>query len=107
MPDSRARYTLLRFTFALSVITYIDRVCISSAAPAIREDLAISPVQMGWIFSAFTFAYAAFEVPSGRLGDLHGPRRVLTRIVLWWSGFTMLSGVAWNFVSLLAARFLF
>ena len=48
MKDSRARYTLLRFTFALSIITFIDRVCISTAAPAIRHDLGLSPVQMGW-----------------------------------------------------------
>jgi MFS family permease len=107
MADSRARYTLLRFTFVLSIVTFIDRVCISTAAPAIRHDLGLSPVQMGWVFSAFTFAYAAFEVPSGWLGDVYGPRRVLRRIVLWWSAFTMASGLAWNFVSLLTARFLF
>lgn len=103
----RARYTLLRYTFALSIITYIDRVCISSAAPAIREDLGLTAVQMGWVFSAFTFAYAAFEIPSGWLGDVLGPRKVLMRIVLWWSAFTAASGLAWNFLSLLTARFLF
>jgi MFS family permease len=107
MAPSRSRYTLLRFTFALSIITYVDRVCISSAAPAIRDDLGLTAVQMGWVFSAFTFAYAAFEIPSGWLGDVMGPRKVLMRIVLWWSAFTAASGLAWNFVSLLATRFLF
>jgi MFS family permease len=107
MAVSRSRFTLLRFTFVLSIITYVDRVCISSAAPAIRADLGLSAVQMGWVFSAFTFAYAAFEIPSGWLGDVMGPRRVLMRIVLWWSAFTAASGLAWNFVSLLATRFLF
>ena len=62
---------------------------------------------MGWVFSAFTFAYAAFEIPSGWLGDVLGPRKVLMRIVLWWSAFTMVSGLAWNFASLVLARFLF
>jgi MFS family permease len=62
---------------------------------------------MGWVFSAFTFAYAVFEVPSGWLGDVIGPRKVLMRIVLWWSAFTAASGLAWSFVSLLATRFLF
>jgi MFS family permease len=104
---TRGRFTLLRFTFLLSVITYLDRVAISSAAPAIREELGLSLIQMGWVFSAFTFAYAAFEIPSGWLGDVIGPRKVLTRIVLWWSAFTMLTGAAWNFVSMVAARFLF
>src|SRR5262249_40989871 len=60
-----------------------------------------------WVFSAFTFAYAVFEIPSGWLGDVFGPRRVLRRIVLWWSVFTMASGLAWNFGSLVVTRFLF
>ena len=107
MPPTRARFTLLRFTLALAVVTYLDRVAISSAAPAIRGELGLSLIQMGWVFSVFTFAYAAFEIPSGWLGDVSGPRKVLTRIVLWWSAFTMLTGAAWNFVSLLAVRVLF
>ena len=107
MHASRGRFTLLRFTLILSIITYLDRVAISSAAPAIRQDLGLDLIQMGWVFSAFTIAYAAFEIPSGWLGDVIGPRKVLTRIVLWWSAFTMLTGVAWNFVSILTARFLF
>jgi MFS transporter, ACS family, glucarate transporter len=104
---SRGRFTLLRFTLVLSVVTYLDRVAISSAAPAMREELHLSAVQMGWVFSAFTLAYAAFEIPSGWLGDVIGPRKVLTRIVLWWSAFTMVTGLAWNFASLVTARFLF
>jgi MFS transporter, ACS family, glucarate transporter len=104
---TRARFIVLRLTFVLSVITYLDRVAISSAAPAIRQDLQLDLIQMGWVFSVFTFAYAAFEIPSGWLGDVIGPRKVLARIVLWWSAFTMLTGAAWSFASLVAARFLF
>src|ERR671925_411550 len=107
MKPSRARFSLLRFAFALSVVTYLDRVCIATAATAIREDLHLTAVQMGWVFSAFTLAYAIFEIPSGWLGDTIGPRKVLTRIVLWWWAFTMATGLAWNFVSLLCFRFLF
>jgi len=59
------RRTLLQFTFALSLITFLDRVAISSAAPAIRDELHLTPAQMGWVFSAFTFAYAIFEIPTG------------------------------------------
>ncbi len=62
---------------------------------------------MGWIFSAFTFAYAAFEIPSGWLGDRFGPRLALTRIVLWWSAFTVLTGATIGFRSLFIVRFLF
>jgi MFS family permease len=104
---TRSRHTLLYFACVLSVITFIDRVCIASSAPAIRSELGLTTVQMGWIFSAFTFAYAAFEIPSGWMGDVLGPRKTLMRIVLWWSAFTTASGLAWNFVSLLVARFLF
>src|SRR3972149_10199476 len=107
MPAPRTRFTLLRFTFALSIITYIDRVCISSAAGAIRVELNLTPAELGWVFSAFTLAYAAFEIPSGWLGDVIGPRKVLTRIVLWWSAFTMATGLAWNSPSLPTSRFLF
>src|SRR5438876_205325 len=107
MQPTHARFTLLRFAFALSVVTYLDRVCIATAATSIREDLHLSAVQMGWIFSTFTLAYAIFEIPSGWLGDTRGPRRVLTRIVLWWSAFTMLTGAARGFQSLVTIRFLF
>ena len=107
MQPTRTRFTLLRLMFALSVITYIDRVCIATAAPHIREALGLTPAQMGWVFSAFTIAYAVFEIPSGWLGDTLGPRKVLARIVLWWSAFTMATGAVWNYVSLLIARFLF
>jgi MFS family permease len=93
--------------FSLSIITYIDRVCISTAATDIRGELGLTPGQMGWVFSAFTFAYALFEVPSGWLGDVLGPRKVLARIVLWWSGFTAATGMVWNYATLLVARFLF
>jgi MFS family permease len=107
VPATRARYTVLHFTLALAVITYLDRVAISAAAPAVRAELHLNAAQMGWVFSAFTLAYAAFEIPSGWMGDVFGPRKTLTRIVLWWSGFTMATGLAWNFVSMVVARFLF
>jgi len=107
MHPSRARFTLLRFAFALSVITFFDRVCIAAAASSIRDELGLTAIQIGWVFSAFTLAYAFFEIPSGWLGDTIGPRKVLTRIVLWWSAFTMATGIAWSFASLVTCRFLF
>jgi MFS family permease len=71
------------------------------------RDLALTPVQMSFIFSAFTLAYALFEAPTGWWGDRVGPRRVLTRIVVWWSVFTMATASATGFRSLAALRFLF
>ncbi len=104
---TRTRSTLMQFAFALSIVTYLDRVCISTAQTAVSKDLHLSTSQMGWVFGAFTLAYAVFEIPSGRMGDRIGPRKVLTRIVLWWSAFTAATGLVWNYSSLLTTRFLF
>jgi len=92
---------------ALAAITYLDRVTISVTRPYIARDLGLSPTQMGYVFSAFYMAYALFEIPTGWWGDKVGTRRVLTRIVCWWSAFTVLTGMAFSYSSLLAIRFLF
>ena len=94
--DARAtsvRYQVLGWTCALSMITYIDRVCIKQVEPDISRELGLTPQQFGWIFAAFGLAYALFEVPSGWLGDKFGPRLMLCRIVIWWSVFTALTGM--------------
>src|ERR1700691_525010 len=101
------RYRVLAMTVALAFLTYMDRVCISVTAPAILRDLRLTTIQMGFVFSAFTAAYALFEIPTGWCADRIGSRRVLTRIVIWWSVFTGLTGAAWDFRSLLALRALF
>ena len=104
---THARGVVLVFAFLLAVVTYLDRICIAAAAPFIMDDLHLTVLQMSAVFSAFTLAYSLFEIPSGWLGDTRGPRRVLTRIVLWWSGFTMLTAAARGFTSLVSIRFLF
>ena len=85
----------------LFAITYIDRVCISVAGPRMQEDLGIDPVGWGWVTAMFTLSYCLFEIPTGALGDRIGPRRVLTRVVLWWSAFTSLTGTVSNYYLLL------
>jgi MFS family permease len=107
MQPTRARHRMLGFTLAAMAVAYLDRVCISTAAPAIKADLALSDAQMGYVFSAFTLAYALFEVPSGWLADRFGARSTLTRIVLWWSAMTAATGAAAGFYSLVALRWLF
>ena len=72
-----------------------------------QEDLGIDAVGWGWVTGIFTLAYCLFEIPTGMLGDRIGPRRVLTRIVVWWSGFTALTGAMTGFYPLLLTRFLF
>src|SRR5262245_23450154 len=104
---TRVRHGVLALTLALTAIAYLDRVCISTAAPAMKADLALTDVQMGFVFSAFTLAYALFEVPSGWLADRFGARLMLTRIVVWWSAMTAATGAAVGFLSLLSLRWLF
>src|SRR6266404_6196757 len=102
-----ARYVLLVFLGSLAFILYLDRVCISKAEVSIRGELGLSKTQMGFVFGAFTIAYGLFEVVTGRWGDRYGSRGVLTRIVIWWSFFTALTGAALGFWMLLTVRFLF
>jgi MFS family permease len=104
---THTRYWVIVFAITLAVIQYIDRVCISQAAPFISKDLGLSKPQMGLVFSAFVLAYALFEIPTGYMGDKIGPRRVLMRVVLWWSFFTAATGWVWNWISLVIVRFLF
>jgi len=104
---TNARFKVLALLFSLTIITYLDRLCISAAAPAITDEFHLTPSQMGYVFSAFTLAYALFEIPSGWLGDYIGARKALTRIVLWWSGFTALTAAMTTYAPLLVIRFLF
>ena len=101
------RHRVSGLLILLFAITYIDRVCISVAGPRMQEDLGISPVGWGWVTAMFTLSYCIFEIPTGALGDRIGPRRVLTRIVLWWSAFTSLTGAVSNYYLLLFTRFCF
>src|SRR5688572_29134245 len=90
-PPTRVRYRVLAMLCLLSFILYLDRICISQAVTAIRDELGISNFAMGFVLGAFTLAYGLFEVPTGHWGDRYGSRGVLTRIVLWWSLFTVLT----------------
>jgi MFS family permease len=96
-PPTRVRYGVLAFLCALAFVLYIDRNAISKAAPQMEADLGLSHTMMGFVFGAFTVAYGLFEVPTGHWGDRYGSRRVLIRIVLWWSLFTTLTGCVWAF----------
>lgn len=101
------RHRVLGLLVLLFAIVYLDRVCISVAGPRIQDDLHIDPVGWSWVTAMFSLSYCLFEIPTGTLGDRTGPRRVLTRVVLWWSAFTSLTGAVWNYSHLLIARFCF
>ena len=104
---SWVRYRVLAFLALMTFVLYLDRVCLGQAAPTIQTELGISNTALGFVHAAFTLAYAVFEIPTGRWGDRYGSRGVLTRIVIWWSLFTALTGAATGLWMLLLVRFLF
>jgi ACS family glucarate transporter-like MFS transporter len=101
------RYRALILIVFLAVVTYLDRVCISVAGPRMMAELAISPKGWAWVIGAFTIGYALFEIPGGMMSDRWGARVALTRIVLWWSLFTVLTGVVSSMGLLILVRLLF
>jgi sugar phosphate permease len=103
----KIRHRVLFMLFLLSIITFLDRVCMNVVSKYVKADLHLDNQSFGYILGAFSLAYALFELPTGILGDRLGPRKILTRVVFWWSGFTALTGTAFGFVYLLIVRFLF
>jgi MFS family permease len=95
------------FALSLAILAYIDRVALSQAAPRVQRELGLTDAEVGMVFSAFGLAYAFFEIPGGFLGDWLGPKKVLIRIVLWWSAFTAGRGLVWNFWSMWIGQALF
>ena len=87
-------------------IAYIDRVNISVAGPTLRKELRLTPFELGLIFSAFAYPYAAMQIVGGWLSDRFGPRLVLAGLSVLWAAATILTGVSWSVASLVAFRFL-
>jgi sugar phosphate permease len=104
---THARHIVLALVVGAYMITYMDRVNLSSAVPVIQRDLGFSMITIGWIFAAFRWGYAFFQIPGGWMGDRIGGRRALSLVVIWWSIFTSLTAFAWNAFSMGVCRFLF
>jgi MFS transporter, ACS family, glucarate transporter len=101
------RWKMLAWLCSLSAITYVSRIAIIQVQDRMELDLHLTPAHLAFAFSAFSLAYAVFEIPSGWLGDRFGPRKILIRIVLFWTAFTALTGLSWSLASLIVFRFLF
>ena len=87
-------------------VAYVDRVNIAVAAPLMRRDLALTPIELGVVFSAFAYPYAAMQIAGGWAADRFGPRRVLAILSLLWAAATMLTGISRGAASLVACRLL-
>ncbi|MDA2938413.1 MFS transporter [Acidobacteria bacterium AH-259-A15] len=101
------RHFLVLLLFLHTLNTYMDRVCISAAKSGMQHDLEMSDQTIGYVFGIFAVGYALFQVPSGWMCDVFGPRKVLTMVVVLWSIFTALTGAVTSAVMLLLVRFLF
>jgi len=104
---SKGRWYIMFLICLMYLITYLDRVNISTVAPVISKEFGFDKVTMGLIFSAFVWSYAAFQVPGGWLGDRFGPRNVLTILVGYWSVMTALTAAVTGAFSFVVIRFLF
>jgi MFS transporter, ACS family, glucarate transporter len=94
------RWQILAILSLIMVVTAFGRLNLGIAGKSIQEEFHLSTQAMGWIFGAFAFGYALFQIPSGWAADRFGPRRTLTLAILWWATLT----IAMNAVPLLAVR---
>lgn len=102
----KVRYLILGLMCLMYFIAYIDRVNIAITAPILKKEMGLSPTQLGLIFSAFAYPYAAMQILGGWLADKFGPRIILTCLSIIWAVATILCGFAWGLGSLVLFRIL-
>jgi sugar phosphate permease len=102
----RVRYLVLFIVCLMYFISYIDRVNISIAGPLIRTEIHLSPTELGLIFSAFAYPYAAMQILGGFLADRLGPRLILGGLSVVWAVATIMTGLSWGVTSLVVFRVL-
>ncbi|WP_182058231.1 MFS transporter [Pantoea sp. ME81] len=106
--SSRVRYMILFLLFIITTITYADRATLSVTAPQMKDELGITSLQMGYIFSAFSWSYVIAQLPSGWILDKFGSKRVYFWAIALWSFFTLMQGtVGWISSTIMAAAALF
>src|SRR5471032_1894015 len=109
---THVRYLILLMLFLVTTINYADRATIAIAGSSLQKDLGISAVTLGYIFSAFGWAYVAGQIPGGWLLDRFGSKKVYALSIFTWSLFTILQGYVVEFgvstaiVALFMLRFL-
>jgi sugar phosphate permease len=100
----KIRHLMVFVLCLMYFIAYVDRVNISVAAPTMRRELGLTPTQLGLIFSAFAYPYAAMQIAGGWMSDRFGPRLVLAGLSLLWAAATILTGLSWSVASLVLFR---
>ncbi|WP_300024527.1 MFS transporter [uncultured Maribacter sp.] len=100
----KKRYNILVMIFITVVINYLDRTNISIAAGALKEELGINAIQMGYIFSAFGWTYSLLQIPGGIVADKVKSRILYPLIMVLWSLATLVQGLVNSFTALLGLR---
>ena len=104
---TNVRWIVVAVLFFITIINYADRATISLAGPAMAKELNFDAVTMGYIFSAFGWAYVIFQLPGGWLLDKFGSKKVYAFSIFFWSLFTLMVGAVGFFTGLLAIVILF
>jgi sugar phosphate permease len=105
-PAIKVRHGVLVVLCLMYFVAYVDRVNISVAAPTMRKEFGLTLTELGLIFSAFAYPYAAMQIVGGWLSDRLGPRLVLTLLSVLWAAGTILTGISWGIASLVVFRVL-
>ncbi len=100
----RRRVLIYGLLFLMSAINYGDRAALSIGAPAIAQEFALSPVQVGYLLSSFLWTYFLFNLPAGLISDRFGARRTTAFAVALWSAATALTGATFSLWFLIATR---
>jgi ACS family glucarate transporter-like MFS transporter len=103
----RIRFSIVAMLFAVTIVNYADRATVAIAGPVLSKDLGLSAVQMGFVFSAFGWAYVIGQIPGGWLLDRFGSKAVYFTSIFTWSLFTLMQGAVGWFAASLALYALF
>jgi ACS family glucarate transporter-like MFS transporter len=104
---TRVRWMILAILFIVTTINYADRATIAIAGPELKKLLGLTPVQMGFVFSAFAWSYVLAQLPGGWLLDRFGSKVTYFFSIFLWSAFTMMMGGVGFFTGAAAVTVLF
>jgi ACS family glucarate transporter-like MFS transporter len=101
------RWLLASIMFAISFVSYMDRVNLSVAVPVIMKEYHFTKIAIGWMQTAFFLGYALMQIPGGMLSERFGHRRIAALGVAWWSAFTALTAAGTSLFTFVVIRGLF
>lgn len=104
---SKQKYIILGILFFTWIVNYLDKLSMNVAIIPIAEEFHLNETQAGLVISVFFMSYAVMQLVGGFLSDKYGARSMILISVVLWSIFTIMTGFAWSFISLIVIRLLF